>query len=389
MGTEVRPLGVKCNIRCHYCYQNPQRDAGNVSRKYDLEAIKRAIEAEGTDFVLFGGEPLLVPVPDLEELWRWGYEKYRRNGLQTNGTLINERHIELFQKYNVHVGISIDGPGDFNNARWSGNLDKTRKNTEMTMSAIRKLSAAGIAPSLIVTLHRGNALPDKLPTMKEWFCEVAALGVTSVRLHTLEVETQWARENLALTTDENLNAMLYFFDLQRNDLRSIRFNEFRDMKNLLTGKDNKTSCIWNACDPYTTRAVRGVESYGQRSNCGRVNKEGIDFVKAGSVGFERYIALYYTPQEFGGCQGCKFFLVCKGQCPGTALDGDWRNRSENCSLWKQLFQKIEDEVVSDGKIPISLDPGRPDIELKFLAAWASGQNPTIELVRAEGHDLGS
>jgi hypothetical protein len=29
--TELRPLGVACNIQCQYCYQNPQRDAGNLA----------------------------------------------------------------------------------------------------------------------------------------------------------------------------------------------------------------------------------------------------------------------------------------------------------------------------------------------------------------------
>ena len=79
MSVEVRPLGVNCNIGCLYCYQNPQRDAGNLTKKYDLEAIKKAVELENDDFILFGGEPLMVPLEDLEELWAWGFEKYGKN----------------------------------------------------------------------------------------------------------------------------------------------------------------------------------------------------------------------------------------------------------------------------------------------------------------------
>jgi uncharacterized protein len=37
MGAELGPFGVKWNIRCEYCYQNPQREAGNVLRSYDME----------------------------------------------------------------------------------------------------------------------------------------------------------------------------------------------------------------------------------------------------------------------------------------------------------------------------------------------------------------
>ncbi len=32
--------------------------------------------------------------------------------------------------------------------------------------------------------------------------------------------------------------------------------------------------------------------------------------------------------------------MCKGQCPGTAIDRDWRNRSEHCAVWKALFADL-------------------------------------------------
>src|SRR4029077_14083328 len=58
---EVRPLGVKCNIQCQYCYQNPQRDAGNIPTTFALPRMKAALERAGSNFTIFGGEPLLVP----------------------------------------------------------------------------------------------------------------------------------------------------------------------------------------------------------------------------------------------------------------------------------------------------------------------------------------
>jgi len=109
MPVELRPLGVGCNIRCHYCYQNPERESGAVARGYDLDAMKMAAERERTSFTLFGGEPLLIPESDLKELWSWGWERFRRNGVQTNGVLINENHIRMFKQYNVGVGIRLTG----------------------------------------------------------------------------------------------------------------------------------------------------------------------------------------------------------------------------------------------------------------------------------------
>src|SRR5687767_9821594 len=114
MSVELRPFGVRCNLQCHYCYQNPQREAGNVARSYDLAKMKEAVLRQGGPFTLFGGEPLLTRRADLEELFRWGYETFGGSGLQTNGALITDEHIRLFKKYSVRVGISLDGPGELN-----------------------------------------------------------------------------------------------------------------------------------------------------------------------------------------------------------------------------------------------------------------------------------
>jgi uncharacterized protein len=384
MTVELRPLGVRCNIQCQYCYQNPQRDAGNIPRRYDISKMKAAIQAEGGPFALFGGEPLLVPIQDLEELWAWGLAKFGRNSIQTNGTLITADHIQLFKKYNVHVGISLDGPAELNDVRWCGSLQNTREMTERTESAIIRLCREGIRPSLIVTLHRNNATSDKLPIMHDWCRFLQGIGVHSVRLHILESESPFVREKYALTVEENLKAFLSFLELE-GELSGLKFDIFEDMRNLLLGKDNRTTCVWNACDPFTTRAVRGVEGNGQRSNCGRTNKDGIDFVKSETEGFERYLALYFTPQEHGGCKDCRFFLMCKGQCPGTAIDGDWRNRTEHCDVWKGLYAVLEEELVGRGSSVVSLDPRRASIEQEFLKAWSSGRNTYMcEVLKQRG-----
>lgn len=379
MTVELRPLGVHCNIACQYCYQNPQRDAGNLGKRYDLEAMKQAIHKEGGPFILFGGEPLMVPQADLEELWAWGLEKYGRNGIQTNGTLINDAHIRMFKKYKVHVGISIDGPGELNDVRWSGSLEKTRFDTAKTETAIERLCQEGIAPTLIVTLHRNNATPDKLPLMKKWFRKLDLLGIPSTRLHLLESENEIIRNKYALSIEENIQVLLSFAELE-DELLGMKLDIFHDVEELLQGRDNNVGCVWRACDPYTTSAVRGVEGLGQISNCGRTNKDGIDFVKSDQTGFERYIALYNTPQSDGGCQDCRFFLMCKGQCPGTSINGDWRNRTEHCDIWIKLFQFVEQRLLDRGIEPLSVSPFRPNVERAILQGWTEGENHRIHQI---------
>lgn len=370
--TELRPLGVRCNIRCRYCYQNPQRDAGNFTGEYDIDRMKAAVITEGGPFALFGGEPLLVPARDLEELLLFGYTHFGRNAIQTNGTLLTDEHIRMFRQYNVNVGISMDGPGELNDVRWQGNLWKTREATEKSGQALRRLCQAGMPPSLIITLHCGNASLDRLPRLHAWVVNLEAMGIRSVRLHLLESEDALVRARHALSTEQNIVVLLSFLELQKS-LPALTFDLFPEMRRMLLGDDRSTSCVWNACDPYTTQAVRGVEGQGQRSNCGRTNKDGIDFAKADAPGYERYIALHQTPQRAGGCSGCRFFLMCKGQCPGTAIDGDWRNRTEHCEVWKAVYSRLESELLAEGKQPLSLSPHREEIERRIIDGWSRGQ----------------
>jgi uncharacterized protein len=342
-----------------------------------MVAMKAAVEREGKRFTLFGGEPLLVPEHDLAELWSWGLIRFGGNGIQTNGSLINERHITMFKRYRVSVGISIDGPGAMNDLRWAGSLEATRRTTERTEKAIRRLCEERIYPSLIITLHRRNATAGELPILLDWLRSLEQLGVRSVRLHILEVDSPSVREMYTLSDEENINAFLYFAKAE-SSFTTLRFDVFEDMRRLLLGKDASTTCIWNACDQYTTAAVRGVEGNGQSSNCGRTNKDGVDYVKGSAPGYERYVALYETPYADGGCKGCRFFLMCKGQCPGTALHNDWRNRSEHCRVWMALFKHFERELIARGDMPLSVSPMRQALELQLVSLWGSGKNSSLQ-----------
>jgi radical SAM protein with 4Fe4S-binding SPASM domain len=207
----------------------------------------------------------------------------------------------------------------------------------------------------------------------------------SVRLHLLEVEDGAVRDGFALSPKENVEALRNFVELE-SELESIEFDVVGELEQLLLGDDSQVSCVWRACDPYTTEAVRGVEGNGQSSNCGRTNKDGVDFTKATEHGFERGVALYETPQEHGGCQGCRFFLMCKGQCPGTAIDGDWRNRTEHCGVWMTLFTHVERKLLTRGETPLTLSTARKGLERRLVAEWRSGRNPQLASLRPKDAD---
>jgi uncharacterized protein len=370
MTVELRPLGVRCNLGCRYCYQDPQRDAEGRTgrgRGYDLAAMKAAAAREGGPVVLFGGEPLLLPLADLEDLLAWSFERHGSAGLQTNGVLIADEHIRLFRRYNVSVGVSMDGPGPPNDLRRQGSLARTRQATQRTWDNIRRLAAEYRPPGIIATLHRLNGTGERLGQLIGWLHALDEIGVGSVRLHLLEVDDEALRP-MALTAAENASALDAVAAAAPSFAR-LTVDVLHDVAELMTGRPSP-SCTWHGCDPYSTPAVRGVEGDGSPSNCGRTNKDGVNYLKAERVGFERYVTLARTPMADGGCQGCRFFLLCRGQCPGTATGGDWRNWSEHCAVWLSRFEAAERDLLSRGGVPVSLDPRRAQAEQRLVAVAA-------------------
>ena len=94
--------------------------------------------------------------------------------------------------------------------------------------------------------------------------------------------------------------------------------------------------------------------------------------------FIRQLTLRVTPQEQGGCEGCRFLMMCKGQCPGHAADGDWRKRSRDCQTWFKTFEYLEERLVAVGERPVSLRSDRLTLEERMAEAWASGIDARIK-----------
>jgi uncharacterized protein len=128
-----------CNINCSYCYL-PQRDATSVIEQSTVATLFEKVFAsgwtgEGLTVIWHAGEPLVVPVSFYETAFA-AIEKMRpaalqlRHSFQTNGMLLTPQWCNLFKKWDVGVGVSIDGPKHFHDAHrvtrsGRGTFDKT------------------------------------------------------------------------------------------------------------------------------------------------------------------------------------------------------------------------------------------------------------------------
>ncbi len=110
----VLSVTKRCNLNCKYCYRGTAGSAV-MSRDVADSAIELLDPMEGAHVQITGGEPLLHC--DLVEYIAWKIRKTMRKvtiGIQTNGTLMNEEFTGIVKKYDLQVGVSLDGRKEVN-----------------------------------------------------------------------------------------------------------------------------------------------------------------------------------------------------------------------------------------------------------------------------------
>jgi uncharacterized protein len=122
----VKPAGAVCNLDCQYCYYRDKRslypDTGalrmpdSLLEDYLVQHIEAAPGPE-VDFSWHGGEPTTLGV----DFFRKAVELQRkhqpagwrlRNGIQTNGVLLDEEWCRFLAAERFSVGLSLDGPAE-------------------------------------------------------------------------------------------------------------------------------------------------------------------------------------------------------------------------------------------------------------------------------------
>jgi uncharacterized protein len=121
----VKPASADCNLHCTYCFYHdrPTDPYGEIRGRHVMDdATLQILIREGmrlmqpnATFGWQGGEPMLTGIDFFRRVVEYE-QKYGRsgqyvsNGVQTNGTLIDDEWAQLFADYHFLLGVSLDGP---------------------------------------------------------------------------------------------------------------------------------------------------------------------------------------------------------------------------------------------------------------------------------------
>lgn len=230
-----------CNLDCDYCYLPDRHLRNNLSLEL-LEPICQAVFASPfttTDFTFcwHAGEPLAASLNFYRQAFaiiQQCSQKYNHlqlkfnHSFQTNALLINQAWCDLFQEYEVHVGVSLDGPAFLHDAHRL--TSKGLGSHQGAMRGIEYLQKNKICHNIIAVLTQ-----DSLPYADEifnFFCEHQLWDVGFNMEETEGVNRQSSLDGQG-TLERYKNFMERFWHLATTSEPEFRVREFECLCSLI------------------------------------------------------------------------------------------------------------------------------------------------------------
>jgi uncharacterized protein len=378
-----------CNINCRYCYL-PRRTDTTVMTPSTVRTLFERVFASGwasdeLTVIWHAGEPLVVPPAFYENAFQTiaalrPHSARVHHSMQTNGMLISPEWCELFKRWQVGVGVSIDGPRRFNDAN---RLTRTGRSTFDQALAGLRLLRRELVPFHVISVLAHSSM-DAAQEFLDFF---VAEGI----------------EDVCFNVEESEGA--HVSDLFSGDEPQLRFRSFLDTFWRLARQGGRIRFI-REIDGMLPRVFRPqadrignvqVEPFGMLNvDCkgnvstfspellGLKNADYEDFLignihTASLEDMRRGAALHTLSRDIAAgvevCrQSCEYFSVCGGGAPVNKLfeNGSFKTgRTSFCDL----TQKVPIDLILEafGRLQSRLE----DHEMLNLVRGAEHRAPGV------------
>lgn len=355
----LKPVGALCNLRCSYCYYLAKKDlypekAGMTRMGDELleKYIIQQIEATTDDVVMFswhGGEPTLAG-PDFYMKAVAFQKKHNSagkkiiNGIQTNGTLLDENWCRFLSEENFLVGISIDGPEEFHNRhRYDGNGSGS---FSRVMHGYELLRRYGVTTEILCVLNSHNVSHPMV--IYDFFKGLGAKYLTFLPLVERDPGSATGASIDSVPAEQFGIFLSEIFDQWvEKDIGSIKIQIFEEASRRAFNQDH-TLCIFRV----NCGGVPVVEHNGDFYSCdhyvdsdhliGSINDNSL----AEFLDSERQQAFGKLKSETLPlyCRECNVLDMCNGECPKNRFintpDGD-PGLNYLCSGYKMFFEHCQ------------------------------------------------
>jgi len=353
----AKPVGSTCNLHCSYCYYLEKKGLYHETAHFQMDDdilekyIVQHIEASSESVIAFswhGGEPLLAGIEFYRKVLALQSahkpaDKIVLNGIQTNGTLINEEWGCFFADNGFLIGISIDGPAELHDI-----FRRTKDNgatAHKVISGIQLLKKYGVIPELLCVVNSENV---RHPLIIYKFCkQMEAKYITFLPLVEHDPLAASGVSKKSVPSEEFGYFLSAIFDeWVTKDIGDIKIQIIEEAARIAFGQDH-TLCIFKE----NCGGVPVVEHNGDFYSCDHY----VD--KAHLLGNIKDHSLAYfldseIQMEFGNaksislpdyCIACDVRSMCNGECPKNRFiltsDGN-PGLNYLCKGYKYFFNHI-------------------------------------------------
>ena len=325
----VKPGGSACNLSCDYCYYLSKgalyaetevvRMPSDILESY----IRQHIEASPTEVIRFswhGGEPTILGLEYFRRivaLQRKHQPLGRRilNGIQTNGTLLDENWCRFLAEEHFTVGLSLDGPEDIHD------LHRRAKGGQQTYHRVMRgfdlLQIHGIQTDILcVVTAQSVRQPERL---YRFFKRIGAEHLSLLPLVVQQPQSAIAVSPDSVPAEEYGRFLCTIFDeWKKRDIGRIKVEIFEEATRTAFGL-KPAVCIFRP----TCGDVPVIERNGDFYSCDHFVDMGH---RLGNIRETHLGELLDSPVQraFGMlkektlphyCQFCEVRVICNGGCP--------------------------------------------------------------------------
>ena len=354
----VKPTGSTCNLGCRYCYYLKKESLYPEEESFCMpdiileEYIVQHIEASTEPVIRFswhGGEPTVLGLDYFRKIVAI-QRKYQpldqriANGMQTNGTLLDENWSRFLADEGFFVGLSLDGPQEMHDRH---RLTKGGQPTfDQTMRGYELLRQNQVSTDILCVVNVHNVRFSS--ELYRFFKQIGAKYVSFLPMVEPKQGAIGRVSPLTVPADAWGDFLCSIFDEWKSqDIGQIKVQIFEEAARTAFGQEHSL-CIFRplcgdipvvehngdfySCDHFVdkkhhlgniieTPLVELLESQAQRA-----------FGKAKLDSLPRY------------CRECEVKAMCNGECPKNrfiqTLDGE-AGLNYLCAGYKRFFSHCQ------------------------------------------------
>jgi uncharacterized protein len=390
----AKPGGSICNLDCHYCYYLKKEHLypkGESFRMPDhiLEAyiIQHIAASPGSviNFSWHGGEPTILGLEYFRKivaLQRKHQPPNRRitNGIQTNGTLLDEDWCRFLAAEGFAVGLSLDGPQEMHDRY---RITKSRNPThKQAMQGYKLLRQHQIPCDILCVVHAQNV--QHPAEVYRFFKQIKAQYVEFLPLVEPQPDEEGGVSHRTVPAEALGNFLCMIFDeWMHQDIGRVKVQIFEEAARTAFGQEHALCIFRRTCGD-----VPVIEHNGDFFSCdhfvdaqhrlGNIQETPlVDFLESPAQRAFGQAKLDTLPRY---CEGCKVRDMCHGGCPKDRIlrtpDGEL-GLNYLCAGFKRFFTHCQPFVAELSALwrRQSLERQRPPVQPKRAqASTETGRN---------------